>query len=62
MYPKYGIYRSWEILSEQTENQSEAEIQESRTNLSAADTALPEIRPPNAGFILQLFLIPMMIV
>ena len=49
-------------MSEQTENQSEAEIQESCTNLSVADTALPEIRPPNAGFILQLFLIPMMIV
>jgi hypothetical protein len=49
-------------LSEQTENQRQAEVDESSTTLSEADTALPEIRPPNAGFILQLFLIPMMIV
>jgi HEAT repeat protein len=44
------------------ENQRQAEVPESPTTLSAAETALPEIRPPNAGFILQLFLIPMMIV
>jgi hypothetical protein len=49
-------------LSEQTEDQGQAEVDESSTTLSEADTALPEIRPPNAGFILQLFLIPMMIV
>ena len=49
-------------MSEQTENQRQAEVDESSTILSEADTALPEIRPPNAGFILQLFLIPMMIV
>ena len=49
-------------MSEQTENQRQAEGDESSTILSEADTALPEIRPPNAGFILQLFLIPMMIV
>jgi hypothetical protein len=49
-------------LNEQTEDQRQAEVDESSTTLSEADTALPEIRPPNAGFILQLFLIPMMIV
>ena len=49
-------------MSEQTENQRQAEVAESPTTLSVAETALPEIRPPNAGFILQLFLIPMMIV
>ncbi|MGY8732166.1 MAG: HEAT repeat domain-containing protein [Pirellulales bacterium] len=49
-------------MSEQTEDQGQAEVDESSTTLSEADTALPEIRPPNAGFILQLFLIPMMIV
>jgi len=49
-------------LSEQTENQRQAEVAESPMTLSSAETALPEIRPPNAGFILQLFLIPMMIV
>jgi hypothetical protein len=49
-------------LNEQTEDQRHAEVDESSTTLSEADTALPEIRPPNAGFILQLFLIPMMIV
>ena len=49
-------------MSEQTEDQRHAEVDESSTTLSEADTALPEIRPPNAGFILQLFLIPMMIV
>ena len=49
-------------MNEQTEDQRQAEVDESSTTLSEADTALPEIRPPNAGFILQLFLIPMMIV
>jgi hypothetical protein len=49
-------------LSKQTEHQRQAEVDESSMTLSEADTALPEIRPPNAGFILQLFLIPMMIV
>jgi len=49
-------------LIEQPENQRQAEGDESSMPLSVADTALPEIRPPNAGFILQLFLIPMMIV
>jgi hypothetical protein len=49
-------------LIEQPENQKQAEGDENSIPLSVADTALPEIRPPNAGFILQLFLIPMMIV
>ncbi len=49
-------------MIEQPENQRQAEGDESSMPLSVADTALPEIRPPNAGFILQLFLIPMMIV
>ena len=49
-------------MSEQTENQRQAEVDENSKTLSEADTALPEIHPPNAGFILQLFLIPMMIV
>ena len=49
-------------MSKQTEHQRQAEVDESSMTLSEADTALPEIRPPNAGFILQLFLIPMMIV
>jgi len=49
-------------LIEQPENQRQAEGDENSIPLSVADTALPEIRPPNAGFILQLFLIPMMIV
>ena len=49
-------------MIEQPENQRQAEGDENSIPLSVADTALPEIRPPNAGFILQLFLIPMMIV
>ena len=49
-------------MIEQPENQKQAEGDENSIPLSVADTALPEIRPPNAGFILQLFLIPMMIV
>jgi len=49
-------------LSEQTENQRQEEVAENPSTMSSADSALPEIRPPNAGFILQLFLIPMMIV
>ena len=49
-------------MSEQTENQRQAEVAENPSTSSSADSALPEIRPPNAGFILQLFLIPMMIV
>ena len=32
------------------------------TTSSTADTSLPEVHPPNAGFILQLFVIPMVIV
>ena len=49
-------------MSEQTENQRQEEVAENSSTLSSANSALPEIRPPNAGFILQLFLIPMMIV
>jgi len=49
-------------LTEQAEKQEQDVAESVSPEASNADSALPDIQPPNAGFILQLFLIPMMIV